>query len=193
MTTLLVAVVLGGPAALEVAGAHRGPVRDVRYVGADHLSSWELRALTGIRPGDRMDPRQNERGRQAILKKYQEDGRYYASVELAEGGRPTDTRVVYRIVEGPVVKVAAVEFVGNENVKSGRLRMQLVHKREFLKTIGGKFREETIVLDREALVDYYHTCGFLGVAITPEVKPSADMSHVTIVYHIVEEPVGDGK
>ena len=162
-------------------------VQEVVYDGAQHLSKSDLQSLTNLRKGDAMDPRANELGRQAILRKYQQDeGRYYASVELVEGTKPTDTRVVYGIVEGPVVKVGAVEFVGNEHTSSGRLKTQLVTKREFLKTIGGKFNPTSLELDRKALVEYYHALGYLGVTMTPEVKRSADMSHVTIVYHIVE-------
>jgi outer membrane protein assembly complex protein YaeT len=163
-----------------------GTIQEIVYEGAQHLSKSDLQACTGLRKGDAMSPQINDLGRKNILAKYKDDGRYYASVELVEGNKPTDTRVVYNIVEGSVVKVAAVEFTGNAHASAGRLREQLVTKREFLKTIGGKFREETLALDRKALVDYYHGIGFLGVTITPEVRRSADMTHVTIVYHVVE-------
>ena len=160
-------------------------VQEIVYDGAQHLSKSDLQTLTGLRKGDPMNPLANELGRQAIFRRYQEDGRYFASVELVEGSKPSDTRVVYSIVEGPVVKVAGVEFLGNVHAISGRLKTQLVTKREFL-GFGGKFNPTTLELDRKALIDYYHALGFLAVVITPEVKRSADMSHVTLVYHIVE-------
>ncbi len=159
--------------------------QDIIYDGAQHLSRSELQTLTGLRKGDAMNPLANELGRQSILKKYQEDGRYFASVELIEGTKPTDSRVVYRIVEGPVVKVKGIEFVGNQGAMSGRLKTQLVTKKSFL-SIGGKFNPVSLELDRKALIEYYHSLGFLGATITPEVKRSADMSQVTIVYHVVE-------
>src|SRR5437588_578749 len=61
--------------------------------------------------------------------RYQDDGRYFADVELVEGSKPSDTRVVYRIVEGPVVSVAGVEFRGNDHGQTGRLKTQLATKR----------------------------------------------------------------
>ncbi|MBM3979400.1 MAG: outer membrane protein assembly factor BamA [Planctomycetes bacterium] len=161
-------------------------VQEVIYDGAQHLSRSDLQTLTGLRKGDAMNPLANELGRQAILRKYQEDGRYYASVELVEGTKPTDARVVYAIVEGPVVTVRDVEFVGNVQAASGRLRTQLVTKRAFLKRIGGKFNPMSLELDRKALIDYYHGLGYLAAQITPEVKRSTDLGNVTIVYHIVE-------
>ena len=94
--------------------------------------------------------------------------------------------MVYQIVEGPVVKVAGIEFRGTEHASVGRLRTQLVTKREFAKFFGGKFNPVSMDLDRQKLIDYYHNLGFLGVQITPEVERTMDVGHVRIVYHIVE-------
>ncbi len=161
-------------------------IQEIVYRGAQHLSPSDLRTLTGLRKGDPMNPLANEVGRSSILRRYQDDGRYYADVKLIEGNKPTDSRVVYDIVEGPVVKVAAVEFVGNSGAMTGRLKTQLVTKKEFIGAFGGKFNPGTLELDRKALVEYYQSLGYLAVQISPEVRRSADMSHVTVVYHIVE-------
>ena len=160
-------------------------VQDVLYVGAQHIGRDDLQSLTGVRRGDPMNPLANELGRQAILKKYQEDGRYYASVELAEGSKPTDTRVVYNIVEGPKVKVSSVEFRGNQFASGGRLKTQLMTSTQKL-GFGGKFNPASLDADRQKLTDYYHGLGFLGIKITPEVVRSEDLGHVTVVYHIEE-------
>ncbi|MBY0460860.1 MAG: hypothetical protein K2V38_26370, partial [Gemmataceae bacterium] len=159
-------------------------IQDIVYRGAQHISGDTLRTLTGLRRGDAMNPYANETARAAILRKYQEDGRYYATVELAEGGKPTDSRVVFDIVEGPEVKVRDVEFVGNFGATSGRLKTQLVTKRQFV--FGGRFNPHTLDADLKALTDYYHALGYLAVQIKHEVRHSPDMRHVTIAYHIVE-------
>lgn len=161
-------------------------IQEIVYHGAEHLKDSDLRSLTGLRKGDAMNPLANELGRGSILRRYQDDGRYFATVDLVEGNKPGDTRVVYNIVEGPVVKVADVEFVGNVGAIAGRLRTQLTTKKEFLKLIGGKFNPMTLELDRKALVEYYQSIGYLAVKIEPEIRRSSDMRHVTVVYHIVE-------
>ncbi|MDY3559984.1 outer membrane protein assembly factor BamA [Gemmata sp. JC673] len=161
-------------------------VQEIVYHGAQHLSDGDLRTLTGLRKGDAMNPMANEVGRAAILRRYQDDGRYHATVELVEGNKPTDSRVVYNIVEGPVVKVAGVEFVGNVGAITGRLKTQITTKTAFAGAIGGKFNPMTIEMDRKALTEYYQALGYLAVKIEPEVRRSADQSRVTIVYHIVE-------
>ena len=100
-----------------------GQVQDVIYYGAQHLSADELVDLSGVRRGSPMNPNANQlapRGHR----------------EQAEGGRPVlrhrpprgggqgerHTRVVFNIVEGPVVRVKAIEFRGNDAVSTGRLK-----------------------------------------------------------------------
>lgn len=164
-------------------------IQEVHYLGADHLGPEKLRNLTGLRRGEPMNPLANELGRQQILREYQDDGRALATVELVEGGDPGDTRVVYRIVEGPRVKVRRVEFRGNRHAETGRLKTQLVTKSEFLGAIGGRYNPASVDADLKKLTEYYHGLGHLGVKITPEVVPAADAGHVTLVYHIEEGPV----
>ena len=102
-----------------------GVVKEVVYHGAQHLSADELIDLTNVRRGAPMNPNANQLGRTAIQNKLREDGRFYATVVLVEGDKIADTRVVYWIVEGPVVRVRAIEFRGNAAVISGRLRTQV--------------------------------------------------------------------
>lgn len=162
-------------------------VQEIVYHGAQHLTRKELDELTGVRKGDPMNPLANELGRAAILRKYQEEGRYYSSVTLVEGGKATDARVVYEVVESPVVKVNAVAFRGNDRASTGRLRAQLTTQTHTL-GFGGKFNPMMMDKDVEKLTQYYHGLGFLGVQITPEVAPDADPGKVAIVYHVVEGP-----
>lgn len=161
-------------------------VQEIHYLGAEHISPSELQGLCGVRKGDPMNPLTNELGRQAILRKYQDDGRYFASVELVEGGKPGDTRVVYSIVEGPIVKVTSTQFRGNSFADAGRLRTALMTKKKFAGLIGGKFNPMTLDMDRQRLIEYYHSLGFLAAQVTPEVVRSADLGNVAIVYHIEE-------
>src|SRR5262249_34554836 len=73
-------------------------VEDVIIEGIEHIDAGELRSLCKIRKGDPMDTQASERARAAIHSKYLDDGRYFASVELVEGHKPTDARVVIRVV-----------------------------------------------------------------------------------------------
>src|SRR5439155_22593145 len=131
------------------------------YLGAQHIGRDELQTLSGVRKGEQMNPLANEIGRQALARKYQEDGRYFATVELVEGSKPTDTRVVYQIVAGPVASVSAIEFCGNDRAMAGRLKTQLATKTMFLGLFGGKFNPMSLDADLKQLTEYYHRLGYL--------------------------------
>ena len=161
-------------------------VEDVQYVGAEHMSKTELQNLSGVRKGEPMNPLANELGRLAIQRKYQEEGRYFASVELIEGKKPSDRRVIYHVVEGPKVKVAGIDFRGVEKANTARLRTQLATKRELAGFLGGTFNPMSMDVDRQKLIEYYEALGYLDVRVEPEVVQLPDVGHVRIVYHINE-------
>ena len=119
-------------------------IEEIKYNGAQHISTDELAKLTGLRIRMPMSPHLNQQARLNILRKYQEDGRVHASVTLREGTKLDDRRVVFDIVEGPRVKISDVDFVfvgkHESGISSGRLREQLTISRAKLGgLIGGDY------------------------------------------------------
>lgn len=168
-------------------------IEDVQYKGADHLSRTELDQLTGLRLRMPMSPHLNQQARLNILRKYQEMGRIHASVTVREGTKLDDRKVVFDIVEGPVVKVADIDFkfVGphESGITAGRLREQLTISRARLAgLIGGDYNPAQIDFDVMKLTEYYHGLGFLDTRISRELTHSADLSGVTVTLFVAEGP-----
>lgn len=168
-------------------------VREVVFLGHQHLSEQELYDLTGIRRGGPLNPAMNQLAAQAVLNKLREDGRYYASVELLEGGKLTDSRVVMRITEGRVVRVKAVEFRGNTAAPSGRLKTVILTSGALIPGVvtplSQKFQPAMMEEDKKRLIDYYHRLGHLEARVREEVVPDRDdPAQVSVVYHVVEGP-----
>ncbi len=168
-------------------------VREVVFLGHQHLSEQELFDLSGIRRGGPLNPAMNQLAAQAILNKLRDDGRYYASVHLLEGDKLTDSRVVFQIVEGPVVRVRGVEFRGNKVASSGRLLAQVLTSPPLIPGVvtplSQKFQPGMIDEDKKRLVEYYQKLGHLEARVREEVVPDRDdPAQVTVVYHIVEGP-----
>jgi len=166
-------------------------VREVVFMGAQHLSEQELLDLSNVRRGGPLNPAMNQLAAQAIQNKLRDDGRYYASVTLLEGGTLSDTRVVFQIVEGPIVRVRAVEFHGNRVASSGRLRTTIVTSAPkipgLVTPLAGKYQPGTVEEDKRRITDYYHRLGHLEIRVREELIPHPrDMAQVTVVYHIEE-------
>jgi len=166
-------------------------VREVVFLGAQHLTEQELLDLSHVRRGEPLNTAMNQLAAQAILNKLRDDGRYYASVVLLEGGQPSDTRVVFQIVEGPVVRVRGVEFSGNRVASAGRLKTVVVTSSPLIPRVvtplASKYQPGMIEEDKRRLTDYYHRLGYLEIRIREELIPHHhDMGQVTVVYHIEE-------
>jgi len=163
-------------------------VTEIKFEGAKHAKDDELLSLTGLNRGVPLNPVANKLAVHAILRYYNEKGRLYAHVELVEGANPGDTRVVFRITEGPEVKVRSVSFTGNSFVGAERLRTQTQTSRAFLGAVGGTFNPGMIELDAYKLEEYYRTFGFQEVKVGREIIPSEDCRYVRVVFHINEGP-----
>mgnify|MGYP005851695913 CR=1 FL=1 len=168
-------------------------VTEVVYIGAQHLSESELSDLTGLRRGSPLNPTTNQLAATAILNKLRDDGRHYASVTLLEGSKLTDTRVVFHIVEGPIVRVRKVSFHGNQAASSGRLRTVLSNTGAkipgLVTPLSPKYVPQQVELDKTKLLEYYHRLGHLEARIQEEIIPDPnDLGIVDLVYHIHEGP-----
>ena len=95
-------------------------IQEIVYDGARLVKVSDLEEVTGLKKGMKLNPAVNQNARLAILRRYQEKGYYWASVELVEGDKPSDSRVVFRITEGPLVRVSGISFSGIDFVSDGR-------------------------------------------------------------------------
>lgn len=166
-------------------------IEEIKYVGADHLSKTELDQLTGLRIRMPMSPHMNQQARLNILRKYQELGRIHASVTLREGTKLEDRKVIFDIVEGPVVKIDDIDFkfVGRHDsgITSGRLREQLTISRSRVGGLfGGDYNPSQIDFDAMKLTEYYHGLGFLDARVSRELTHSADHRYVNVTFFIEE-------
>jgi outer membrane protein assembly complex protein YaeT len=168
-------------------------IEDIQYKGAEHLNRTELDQLSGLRVRMPMSPHLNQQARLNILRKYQEMGRVHASVNIVEGTRLDDRRVIFDIVEGPVVQIGSIdiEFVGKHEsgISAGRLKEQLtISSAKLAGFIGGDYRPPQIEYDTQKLTEYYHALGFLDARVSREIKHSDDHRRVHVTFFVWEGP-----
>jgi outer membrane protein insertion porin family len=161
-------------------------VQEIIYKGTKHLKPDELEAITGLHRGMPLNPIQNKIARQAILRRYNEMGRLFAGVELLEGDKPGDARVVFNITEGAVVHVSSIKIVGNTFVSVARLKTQIESSAKFLGVFGGTFEPGTADRDVGHLEEYYRSFGFQDVHVARELQLNPDLCSVTLIFHIHE-------
>lgn len=167
-------------------------VREVKFVGAQHIGNDTLLQLTGIRKGSALNPAFNEAAAQIIENKLKEDGRAYATCRVVEGTKVEDTRVVFQIVEGPKVKVSRVSIRGCKQTSSGRVATQLTISAPvygLVRFLNDKYNPMQVEDDKKKVMNYFHKLGYLEARVTEEIIPSRDLSSVEVIFHVDEGPI----
>jgi outer membrane protein insertion porin family len=163
-------------------------IQKVTFRGAKHIKEEEMLNLTGIHPGQLLNPDLNRQACRAIEEKYEEMGRPFAHCQLVKGAEPGDAEVVFDITEGPKVKVRDIQFVGNTFIDSVRLLEQLQSHYQWLACVGGTYSQEMADSDINTLTEHYRKQGFMDVKVSLETQRSSDGSEVTLIFHIEEGP-----
>jgi len=160
----------------------------VELEGNQRFTDQQLFELTPS-AGDVIDLYEIRRGRDEILRKYKEAGHYYAEVEVDERLLRTEGRVVYRINEGPRVRVRKILLEGNRSFPDWRLRPKIETKTYIWVFRTGALREETADRDAVELQRFYHDEGFLDARVGYRLEFSeVSRSDVNVVFVIEEGP-----
>jgi outer membrane protein insertion porin family len=165
----------------------------VRYEGNKKVRTARLEKETKTRPNTALDERQVKEDSEKIREYYQKEGFNQVSVTYKiERDRASGFgSIVFRIIEGPKVKIKEVRFVGNAHIKSKALRGEMDTKRWwFLSWLmgTGRFKDDDFSDDLDKLRDYYREHGYLDVDI-PEDKVVFDYprpDRLILVIHVSE-------
>ncbi|MBI5864802.1 MAG: outer membrane protein assembly factor BamA [Planctomycetes bacterium] len=103
-------------------------------------------------------------GRERIISKYKEKGYYYVAVEVDDASL-SENRVLYRVTEGPRVRVRQILFEGANSFPEPQLKFKLRTKTYFPILSTGAFDEEQAERDAAELQQFYREEGFLDARV----------------------------
>jgi outer membrane protein assembly factor BamA len=169
-----------------VVNEYSNVIREVIFKNARHLSQTKLEELTEMKAGMPLNPAQVHQARVNLVQYYKENGRFFTTVIVEEGANFGDTRVVFNITEGPVVKVSSITFTGNTFATGARLKTQIESGTPFLMLFGGVFDPRKVEIDLLKLHEYYKGNGFHEVQIKVEPIFHNRDRQVQLEYHIHE-------
>lgn len=166
---------------------HERPiVQSVTFIGNKKVKTKYLTAWTGLKVGSPFDHIANREAVHRIESEYKEKGFFFVKATLEKGGNPGERDIVFRIEEGPKVRVQHRTFEGNIFWNDGGLRKNLISKEAMLGFFGGFYRPETLPQDVDALKQFYRAVGFFDVEVQVDPRFSPDRSAVDLHYTIRE-------
>jgi outer membrane protein insertion porin family len=162
---------------------------DVQVVGNKAISDQELLALVQLRSGDPADPFLLDQGKRRILAAYEEEGFFAADVNVDEELLFEQGILIFRVREGPRVRIRDFRFEGNEAFDDKVLRTEIDSRTYFPIFRKGRLSREQLQLDAGAVRGYYRDRGYLDAQVGRRIDISADETDAVVTFVVDEGPL----
>jgi outer membrane protein insertion porin family len=166
----------------------RDQIESIRFIGNQRIDDITLQRVVDIQPGQSIDLFRINLTRQAIESLYRERNYPKASVDIDREALTRTGNVIFRITEGPNVRIRNIDFVGAKSFTEDRLKRQIRSKSWIWILQPGRFDEEQVEDDVGALRRYYESKGFFDARVGRKIIWSPDQSEVQINFLIDEGP-----
>lgn len=146
-------------------------IADIKYTGNEELDNKDLDKEIVVKTGDISNLYELNRSCDKIKKKYSDEGYLFANVVPVTEKNLTDTtrvNVTFKVTEGAEVRIGTIYFDGNKQVGSSDLKSAMSDVKEkswWQIWRSSKFDKSKISKDRERIVDYYKTLGYIDAEI----------------------------
>jgi len=165
---------------------HRPVVESVAFQGNDAISASDLTTRVPTKVGDPIDTFALREGRDNILFQYRSKGYGYASVVVDEATATQTGRIVYRIEEGPKVRVQRILFEGSTVFDVKTLTKQIHTNTALWVFRTGSFDPDQVSDDAAAIQNFYRREGYLDARASYRVDPGEKPGDIVVVFTIAE-------
>lgn len=161
-------------------------VQDVQVVGNKAIPDQQLLAAAVLRRGDPIDPFLIDRGIKEIKRAYHDAGYFAADVTVDEALLRESNILLYRVREGPRIKIRHVQFEGNQVFSDEQLDSKIRSKPYIFILRKGELNREQLDADVGRLRDFYHDRGYLDAQVGRRIDISPDQKDAIVTFFISE-------
>jgi len=160
-------------------------VRSIEFHGNKRVKKSTLKTQLKFDKGDYLDPYTAESSRQAVADYYRNKGYAFATVTVDEQKLSTGQFILH-IEEGTRVKIAAVNFSGNSELKTKTLRKSIKTKTKKFLILSTYYNAEKIDDDILLLEKLYQRRGYRDSSVHYETAFNTAKDKVRITFQIKE-------
>ncbi len=161
-------------------------VVEVDFVGNEKFDADELLKAIPISAGSPISEFFINQSKDDIERKYREAGYYHVSVEVDRDVLENERRVLFRISEGPRIKVRRIQFEGNDSFSSRELKGKIETATYIWLFRTGAFSDETAERDVATLKQFYVDRGYLNAQVGYRIAFPENESKLTVIFQIEE-------
>ncbi len=163
-------------------------IKLVSFVGNREISTLDLQQAADIKRDEAIDRFRISVAKQSIETLYKEKNYPHARVDVDQDALAKNGELVFRITEGPQVKVRKVDFKGVQSFSKDKLKDQIKTSSWIWIFRPGTYSPDQVDEDVAALRRFYQSKGFFDVRVGRKIIVSPDMTEVQVNF-IVEEGV----
>lgn len=164
-------------------------IREVQVVGNTLISDQELLGVVRLMRGSPRDDYLVQNAVRSIEALYRARGHYLSTVVVDESELERSGILIFRIIEGPRIRIRDVQFEGNNAFNDGLLHRQIKTRTAILALRRGELDQERLIEDVAALVRYYRDRGYLEVRVDHHIDISPDHREAIVTFYISEGPL----
>jgi len=161
---------------------------EVQVIGNTLVTDQEIRGVIPLRRGGPRDDYLIGQAVRSIEELYRERGHYLVSVTYDEQELEESGILLFRVIEGPRVRVRAIEFQGNDHFDDRLLHQQVETRTAIFLFRRGELDEDQLIDDIAALDRFYKERGFLDVRVDRLIELSPDSREAKVTFIIEEGP-----
>jgi len=159
---------------------------EVSVVGNRMLADSALLGSTGLHRGSPRDDFLIQRGIRLMEDLYKGKGFYLVEITVDEKQLGDDGVLIYEVIEGPRVRIRAIEFVGATSFPPRKLRAQIETSTWFPLLERAALDNDQLVKDVAKLTAYYRDQGWIDVRVDRSIEISPDQREAKVIF-LVEE------
>jgi len=161
-------------------------LEEVRVAGNKALGDEKLLGELRLRAGDPRDEFLIQQGAERIKQAYEEAGYYLAEVAVDEEALAESDVLIYRVREGPRVRIRDIQFEGNRVFTARQLKNEIGSREYVFILEAGELSEEQLDQDVASLREFYEARGYLNVRVSRQIQLSPDQKEAIVTFLIDE-------
>lgn len=161
-------------------------VTQIDFIGNNKFKVSDLTKEIELSAGSPVSEYLINDARRQIERKYKEAGYYHATVEVDPEVLRDEQRVLFRISEGPRIKIRHINFEGNTAFTDRKLGSKLETKTYIWIFRTGALDDETAQRDCAMLKQFYIDRGYLNAQVGYRIELAENGRDMTVVFQVDE-------
>lgn len=161
-------------------------IQEIGFVGNNIISDQELKKVIPLYAGGPRDDFLLEQSIVRMKDLYRGKGNYLVEVTVDERRLKETGLLIFRLIEGPRVRIKEVEFVGNGGIDADKLYSQIKTRTSIWVFRKGELNEEQLVDDVATIDRFYKDMGFVDVRVDRRIQLSPDSKEAKVSFLIDE-------